>query len=270
MKLFLSADIEGTAGIDTWDEATLGENKYAYFASQMTKEVAAACSAAGRCGVQVTVKDAHDSARNIDPASLPENAGLIRGWIKDLWCMMGGIDRDKYDYAAFTGYHSDAMSDGNPLSHTMTRSVQRVLINGKYASEFTINAYMAGYLGIPVIFLSGDKALCESAKEFIPGIRTVAAKEGIGGAVLARHPQKVCDEISEVMEEAIKFASTEEGRRACTVKMPEHFRISVEYKEWVKAYNNSFYPNAKLDDAKTVTYESDDYMDIMRFMHFCL
>ena len=92
MKLFLSADIEGTAGIDTWDEATPGERMYPYFAAQMTREVAAACRAAGKLGLDVTVKDAHDIARNIDPSALPENASVLRGWIRDLYCMMGGLD----------------------------------------------------------------------------------------------------------------------------------------------------------------------------------
>ena len=178
MKLFLSADIEGTAGIDTWDEATPGERMYPYFAAQMTREVAAACRAAGKLGLDVTVKDAHDIARNIDPSALPENASVLRGWIRDLYCMMGGLDRDSYEYVGFTGYHSDAVSDGNPLSHTMTTGLQRVMLNGKPASEFVLNAYMAGMLGIPVIFLSGDAALCASAKEMVPGITTVASKTG--------------------------------------------------------------------------------------------
>lgn len=42
MKLFISADIEGTAGIVSWKETAPGD-QYGYFAGQMTKEVAAAC-----------------------------------------------------------------------------------------------------------------------------------------------------------------------------------------------------------------------------------
>ena len=46
VKLYLSADIEGTAGIDTWDETEIGKEKYAYFARQMTREVSAAVEGA--------------------------------------------------------------------------------------------------------------------------------------------------------------------------------------------------------------------------------
>ena len=42
MKLFISSDIEGTAGIVNWKETKPGD-QYGYFAGQMTKEVAAAC-----------------------------------------------------------------------------------------------------------------------------------------------------------------------------------------------------------------------------------
>ncbi len=270
MKLFLSADIEGTAGIDTWDEATPGERMYPYFAAQMTREVAAACRAAGKLGLDVTVKDAHDIARNIDPSALPENASVLRGWIRDLYCMMGGLDRDSYEYVGFTGYHSDAVSDGNPLSHTMTTGLQRVMLNGKPASEFVLNAYMAGMLGIPVIFLSGDAALCASAKEMVPGITTVASKIGYGGGVIAPHPAKVCREIEEAMEHALRYAATPAGREACTVRMPSHFRMEATYKDWTSAYKYSFYPGAFAADAQTVVFETDDYMEMMRFMHFCI
>lgn len=270
MKIFISADIEGTAGIDTWDETELGEGKYAYFAAQMTKEVTAAIEGAEMCGYEATVKDAHDSARNLDPAALPQSARLIRGWIRDLWCMMGGLDREAYDAVAFTGYHSDAMSDGNPLSHTMTTSVQKVTINGEYASEFTINAYMAAYLGIPIVFLSGDEALCQSAKKLVPGIRTVASKTGLGSAVMSRHPAVVCEDIRNTMQDALKDLVDPEKRALCMLTLPDTFEIRVEYKDWNTAHKYSYYPGAVTVDAKTISFSANDYYEVMRFMHFCL
>lgn len=271
MKLYLSADIEGTAGIDTWDETELGKEKYAYFAQQMTREVRAAAEGAELSGYETTVKDAHDSARNIDPAGLPLSARLIRGWTRDLFCMMGGLDRDCYDAVAFTGYHSGAADGGNPLSHTMDTSVQRVLLNGKPASEFTVNAYMAGLLGIPVVFLSGDEALCREAEAMLPGIATVASKTGMGSAVLSRHPDVVCDEIRRTVQAALSELHQNADRRAaCLPVMPPRFEISVEYKDWNQAYRLSFYPGAESPAPNTVTFASADYREIMRFMHFCL
>lgn len=271
MKLYLSADIEGTAGIVTWDETDLGKPTHPYFAKQMTNEVCAAIEGAEMSGYETTVKDAHDSARNIDPAALPRSARLIRGWTRDLFCMMGGLDRDRYDAVAFTGYHSDATSEGNSLSHTMDTSVYRVMINGQPASEFTINAYMAGMLGIPVVFLSGDEALCRAAGEMIPGIATVASKTGMGSATISRHPEVVCDEIRRTIQKVLcELHDDPERRAACIPVLPPYFEISVEYKDWNQAHRLSYYPGAGHPDAKTVTYGSEDYREVMRFMHFCL
>ena len=50
MKVFISADIEGTTGITLWDETENGHSRYAYFQEQMSKEVAAACQGAIEAG----------------------------------------------------------------------------------------------------------------------------------------------------------------------------------------------------------------------------
>lgn len=269
-KLFISADIEGTAGIDTWDETTLGEGTYSYFSEQMTREVSAAVTGAEAAGYASTVKDAHDSARNLRVAELPESAVTIRGWTRDLFCMMGGMDKEHFDAAAFTGYHSDALSEGNPLSHTMTTGVQAVFLNGKRASEFTLNAYMAAMLEIPIVFLSGDAALCEAARELVPGIVTVASKTGMGSAVSSRHPAVVCREIRQRMEEALAGLDDPAQKARCMLSMPEEFTLTVAYKDWNQAHRCSFYPGAVSLDAKTVSFTAKNYEDVMRFMHFCL
>jgi D-amino peptidase len=265
-KLFISADIEGTCGIAAWEETDAEGRNYDYFCKRMTAEVDAAARGAEQVGYISTVKDAHDSARNIDPLGLPKTAALIRGWSKDCYCMMGGLDRDDYDAVAFTGYHSEAVNDGNPLSHTMTRSVQRVTLNGRPCPEFLINAYMAAYRGVPIVFLSGDEALCRYAKELIPGITTVVAKSGHGSAVISRHPEVVREE----MFQGVKKALSREDLSDCYLPLPDHFELVVEYKDWNTAHSYSFYPGAVALDAKTVRFESDDYYEVMRFMHFCL
>ena len=80
MKLFISADIEGTTGITLWDETENGHARYPYFQQQMTKEVAAACQGAMDAGCdEILIKDAHDSACNLIPSLLPEEIRIFRG-----------------------------------------------------------------------------------------------------------------------------------------------------------------------------------------------
>ncbi len=266
MKIYISSDIEGTAALCDWDEAMPGGSKYAYFADLMTKEVAKACDGALDAGWEVTVKDAHNSGRNIDPQMLPPQAMLLRGWTGDMFEMLGGITADKYDAIGFTGYHSDAFSAGNVLSHTMVRKVNRVTINGINASEFVINMFIAGYFKIPIVFLSGDEALCREAQRLVPGITTVPTKTVIGGATMTRHPDVVRSEIYEKMKESLSNINKED----CIVKMPDRFKAVIDYKEWPDANKYSNYPGAVREDIKTISFETDDYIEIIRFIMFCM
>ncbi len=266
MKLFISADIEGTCGITNWEETHAGGRLYDYFTAQMTREVTAAIEGALAAGYESTVKDAHNGARNIHLMELPRSTRIVRGWERDVWCMMDGLNHDKYDAVAFTGYHADSLSDGNPLSHTMDTIYQSVTLNGMRASEFVINAHMAAYLGLPIVFLSGDAAICEDAKKLVPGITTVASKTGMGSATISRHPLEVCDDIRAAMEAALRNPD----KSGCCLTLPEHFVLDVAYTDWNTAHRNSVYPGAVSLDAKTVRFESDDYYEVMRFMHFCL
>ena len=78
MKVFLSADMEGTCGIVSWNETERSmPGDYTPMQKQMTREVAAACRGALAAGAEeVLVKDAHDTARNIDPTGLPRGIRL--------------------------------------------------------------------------------------------------------------------------------------------------------------------------------------------------
>ena len=266
MKIFISSDIEGTTGITNWDETELNKPENSYFLKQMTKEVAAACEGAVAAGAQkVLVKDAHDSARNINPEALPELVTIMRGWSGDVYCMMSGIDTDTFDVVLFTGYHSGASSDGNPLSHTMNTQNEYVTVNGEKLSEFMLNAYIAGYFGVPVCFISGDKALCESAKKLIPGITAVAVNEGKGGATISIHPNLAVKKIREGVQAALQG-----DYRSCKVTLPEEFTVEIHFKKHADAYKKGSYPGAELIDTKTVRFFCTDFMDLLRFIHFVL
>ncbi len=266
MKLFLSADIEGTCGIVDWDEVKEGGAKYPFFCGLMTAEVASACRGAADAGWDVLVKDAHNAARNIDPEGLPENAELIRGWIGDMYSMMGGINRFPCAAAAYTGYHSGAYSDANSLAHTMSRRIYRTFLNGRPMSEFMYNAYIAAYHGVPSVFISGDEGICESAKELIPDIYTVAAKTGIGGAGLSRHPSLVRDEIRRTLADSLD----PDHISGCLPRMPEHFKLEITYRDRDEAFRKSFYPGAHLTDTHSVQFETSDWLEIMRAIHFIM
>ena len=120
MKLFISADIEGCAGLVLPAETHKQESIYRPFAEEMTKEVLAACEAAHEMGAdEIVVKDGHGDATNIDPFQMPEYVTLIRGKSGHPYNMMWGID-DSFDGVIFIGYHAPAGDPRFPVSHTST------------------------------------------------------------------------------------------------------------------------------------------------------
>jgi len=259
MKVFISVDIEGITGVSHWDETTL-ESK---FLKQMTRETAAACEGANRAGArQILVKDAHSSGRNIDPNGLPLNAKIHRSWSMGPLSMMEGLD-ESFDAVMFVGYHSGAFVDGNPLAHTFSNSkFQFIKVNGEYASEFDINSMMANYFDVPVVFLSGDKSLCERAKSVYPDIHTVDVMEGLGDSTISIHPEVAIERIIENSEQSF----TEIDKISC--ELPAEFIIEIQYKEAKFAHRASFYPDVEKIDPKTVKYVTNDFMDFLKMLMF--
>ena len=266
MRVYLSADMEGTCGIVAWSETERSAPMdYTPMQKQMTREVAAACRGALSAGAdEVLVKDAHDSARNIDPSLLPRGIRINRAWTGDLLSMMSGLDKEEFGAVFFTGYHAWAGCPGNPLSHTMNTRNDHVTLNGVMCSEFLINAYTAGYFGVPVALVTGDKALCDFAKELIPAVTTVPVNEGRGGAVTSLHPDEAVERIEAAAAEAVKNA------HLCAVPMPEHFHMEIDFFKHHMAYSKSFYPGAVLKDDKYVCFDTDDWYEMLRFCHFVL
>jgi D-amino peptidase len=263
MKIFVSADIEGVTGATHWDETDLPKTDYAAFREQMTAEVVAACEGALQAGAtEIWVKDAHDTARNIIAAKLPQEVRLIRGWGFDPFMMVQGLD-DTFQAAMMIGYHSRAAGGTSPLAHTMTGNFAHILLNDRYASEFLIHTYAAAYVHVPVVLVSGDKGLCDEVTQFNPYITTVAVKEGIGGSTVNIHPNLATARIRDGVVQALSGDLSRLQN-----PLPARFTIEVCYHDHTKAYPLGFYPGAKRVDPHTIRFEADSYFDILRFMLF--
>lgn len=264
-RIFISADMEGTCGIVHWDETEKSKADYAPFARQMTMEVAAACEGAIAGGAEeILVKDAHDSARNIHPEALPRQASVLRGWAQNLYSMMAGLTKD-FDGVMFTGYHSAAGISGNPLSHTMNTKNHYVKINGDLASELHINCLTAAMMNVPILMVTGDKALCEWIASINPNILTVPVNEGIGRAAISIHPNLAVERICKTAQ----MAMASDGKN-CLFPMPDRFVVDICYRDHAAALSNGLYPGCVQLDERTVRFEHSKYLEVLRFFHFCL
>ena len=265
MKVFISADIEGTAFTTHWDETERGKTGYEAAAREMTMEVRAAVEGAMAAGAtEIVVNDAHDYALNIDPFEMPECVELIRGWSGSPLSMVDGID-STFDAAMFVGWHAAAGRYGNPLSHTMSTRTTEVTLNGLPCSEFLVYSWACAMKGVPTVFLAGDKTLVEDSRQLHPKLKCVAVKDGRGGLARCMAPVKAHRLIREESEAALKQDLTDAG-----IVLPSHFHLEVSYREHKAAVKNSYFPGCRLEEHNRVVFDADDYWSVLTACYFLL
>lgn len=263
MKIYISADIEGVNGVTHWDETLKNKLDHKEFAHQMTMEVKAACEGAINVGVdEIWIKDAHDSGRNIDHNLLPKNTKLIRGWSGHKYSMVQELD-ETFDALLFIGYHSAGGTNTNPLSHTMNTNYDYIKLNGEYLSEFLINSYIAAYVGVPVIFLSGDLGICNEAKNTNSNIVTVPVKEGIGNSTINIHPELALELIKNGVEESLN-----KDLSLYKIELPKEFELEIKYNQHSDALKSLNYLSVEQISSKIVRYKTKNYMYLVSALRF--
>ena len=103
MRVYLTVDIEGMAGVVHSEEGAKGNPEYERARRLMTAEASAVVAGIfdADAGSEVLVADVHGPYRNIIPEELDERALLNRGKPK-LWGMVDGV-ADGFDCAMMIG-----------------------------------------------------------------------------------------------------------------------------------------------------------------------
>jgi D-amino peptidase len=262
-KIFISVDIEGVTSVVHWNETEQGKQDYEFFRKVMTAETNAAIEAAFDHGASdVFVRDAHGSALNILPDALHKDAKLIRNWGNTPFCMMEGLDKSFYA-TLLIGYHAKAGTPNATLKHTMHLGISDVRMNGVSLAESGINALISGHFNVPVIFLSGDRAISDYTSQLIPNIETVTVKEGLGGACITVHPDVSVKNIKAGVSRAL-------NKRDMIVpfKMQPPYRMEIQFRDEPRAFKASWYPGMTRLDEYTVAFQSKSLMDCLRCFFF--
>lgn len=263
LKVFISVDMEGITGVVDWEEVSRDGKDYDIFRRTMTEEANAAIEGAIAAGAtDILVRDSHGSGRNILPEMLHSAARLLRDWSGGYKSMMEGMD-DTFDAVIFIGYHAKAGTQDALLEHTMSGNIMDVSINGVSLPEAGINALIAGHYGVPVVFLSGDKAICEQSKKLFGRIETVAVKEGIGNAALNLHPEVARERIKAGVEKAL---INRKQVRPYRLEAPYTLVLTLKQEELVRS--RSFYPGAKRTGDWELTFKSGDLMEIIKAFYY--
>ena len=208
MKVFLSTDMEGTAGVVDWEQCVGDGPQAAAGRRLMLAEVNAAIEGALAGGAtEIVVNDSHSTMRNLPAAELAGQASYISGSHKPLY-MMQGLD-DSFDAAMFISYHGSVGAPAG-LSHTYSpRAVVEARLDGVVTGEAGINALVAAHYGVPVVLVTGDRCACAETAALIPDVHQAVVKEHVSRlAAHSLHPVRACALIRERAQAAIGTAGS--------------------------------------------------------------
>ena len=181
MKIVMMTDLEGVAGVVSFEDQTGPSGRYYDAAKKLlTAEVNAAIDGLLLAGVdEILVVDGHGPGA-IQFEDLHPSARLLHGRPMVPWAWLARLFQN-YDAAIMIGQHAMAgVATGN-MNHTQnSRAIDYYQLNGRKIGEMAQFALFCGAVDIPLIFLSGDEDACREAQAFIPEIVTAPVKQGLG------------------------------------------------------------------------------------------
>jgi len=265
MKIYISADIEGIAGVINRDQGGPDGFEYDKGREWMTGEVRVACEAAqDRGATDIVISDSHGNAQNLLMDALPESVRVVRSWPRPLG-MMQGLEEGGFDAAMLIGYHAGSTNKGGLMAHTLYGTVvHEVRINGQVASETLISAGIAGHFGVPVIFVSGDDVYVEETRGLLDDFEAVITKTSYGtlsGSTLT--PARARDLIHQKVGEALDRLGDFKP-----LSFAGSIALQVDFKHRLPAEMLDYLPIVQRISAYTVEYQATDMLDVSRFLSF--
>lgn len=252
--------MEGISGIV--DDTFVDSSKRNYQRGQelMTQETNHVIEAALSSKVnEVIVNDSHSKMNNLLVEKLHEEAKLISGDVKP-FSMMEGLDHT-YDGVGFIGYHARASLKGI-MSHSMVHAVRNFYINEKAIGELGMNAYVAGYYGVPVLLVAGDDRATAEAESLIPNITTATVKETISrSSGLVPSPIKTGKLLRQQTAAAIENRHIVEP-----LVPPKNPMFRIEFANYGQAEWASIMPGAEIEKETTVKFQANDMLEAYRAM----
>ena len=258
MKVYLSVDMEGVAGVAAWPQVTPGDPAYAIARRWMIEEANAAVEGALEAGArEVLVNDSHSSMRNLPLDQIHPAARLITGSLKPLG-MMAGID-DSFDAAMFVGYHARGGGEG-VLAHTWSSSVIGCRLNGREVGEWGLNAMIAGHFGVPVVLITGDDRLAAEVATELPNTEVVVVKRALSKFAADSLPRA---EATAAIRAAARRALERRGEVA-PYRPATPIRLEVDFNLAELADDAATLPRAERTGPLTVAYTAADAIEAWR------
>jgi D-amino peptidase len=265
-KVYISADMEGIAGVVTGEQLGPQGFEYQRFREFMTNEVLAAIEGARAAGAtEILVSDSHGNGQNLLIEKFPKDVQIVRSWPRPLM-MMEGID-STFDAVLFVGYHTSTTNTEGVRAHTMSSAnLADVRLNGVSVPEAGLNAAIAGHFRVPVAMISGDAAAVKEAQALLGPIEGAIVKWPLGfHSARTLTPEASCDLIRATAQKAVERAR---GLKPYEVKAP--VTLDVRFKNYRPSEVLSYLPIVERTDAHSIRFRGKDMLETIRFLEFLM
>ena len=256
MKVWISVDMEGIAGVNHPGPTDLTHARYPAMVDLMVGETNAAIEGALAGGAtDVVVNDSHGSMFNLLPAAIHPAARVIGG--QKVWSMLAGAGPDAgVDVALFVGYHARAGHPTGTIAHTYSGRPVETRLDGRPTGEYGLNAVALGGWRVPVGLVAGDDALAAEVAGWLPWAERIVVKEAVGNSAAASlHPTIACDLIRAGAERAVRRAAAGD---LSLLKVGPPVVIEVDYARGLHADYAALIPGAERVGDRGVRLSFDD------------
>jgi D-amino peptidase len=264
LKVYISVDMEGIAGVVTADQ--LGPTGFEYQRARefMTGEALAAIAGARDAGAQqIVVSDSHGNGENLLIDKFPPDVTIIRSWPRPLM-MMQGID-STFDAAVFIGYHASTTNTMGVRAHTISSAtLAAVELNGTSMPESGINAAIAGYFGVPIVAISGDNVAVGEAQALIGAMEGAIVKTAISFHSAATMTPEAAQAL---VRQKVKAGVQRRGTLKPYV-MRTPVRLDVTFKSYTPAEMLAYLPFVQRTTAHAIRFNGKDMLEVSRFLEF--
>ena len=256
MKIYIVTDMEGVAGVVSWD-AHKGSTFDNLKEEWMTLEVQSAIEGAKEVGAdEIIVAESHKLI--VDRLDKDIKLVLAGGFSPNY---LVGLD-SSVDGVFIIGQHARAGVEKGVLNHTGNKSVFNTYLNGIVIGEAGFAMAYAGSFNVPVTLFTGDGEAVKEAKSLVNNIETVAVKEGVSKyKAISLHPRKARELIKEAAKKAIKRIKQ---IKPFVLKPPYEYK--QEFTTTITVSKMCLIPGVKKLNDRTISYTSNNFRDIANIL----
>lgn len=263
MKIFMSTDMEGMAGICSTRQEMDDNIRFRKSYEEQIRWVIEGIqqSTVNDQIEEITIADSHGGGRNLsyDLTEMDERITLISGGSRPHY-MMCGLD-ETYDIVFLVGYHCGVGDAAGNMEHTVNGyTYYNVMINDQYMNESTISAAYAGCYNVPVGLVIGDTGLRKQLidDKMLPHVNYVTTKEAIS-RMAAKYKSKAL--VKRETIEAVRKTLEQDLTHFPVYTISGPYKLEIDFTYRTMADAASGIPGVT-QEGRNIIMNLENYMDV--------